>query len=395
MGIMFKSPAFLQDRTAAATHVLLVGCGEYPHLSKVGYGGLKPLASPRLSVQAMADWFMSGIDAMPEGQGLPAERAFFNPEAPLGSLVMLASPAHDYLCPSGVAGTCTPPTIANIRQAYIDWIERLGQNENSRGIFLFCGHGVSNGTSQFLVADDFGADPKDLWSSVFHVSNTCQATIRQTSANLFFLIDACMEFSQELINQIDYPRALIPGDKSGEAKTTEWLVLRSSTTNRLAYAPQQAVSHFTAALLQALQGYCGTQLPGQQLFTVGMNDLKEAAADLMAMSQPKDIKQRQKLSLPEGDGAGKVSMHCQTRRPSVLVEMDVDPAGYRPVACAFMEDAAKTRDKKPLAAGPARFLKEQGEWTYGANANGNEFAEQRFERQFLKSATHTCRFRIP
>ena len=395
MAVIFESDAFLQNPQATATHVLLIGCSEYPNLAAAGYSSLKQLTSPRLSVEAMANWFLTGVDAMPPGQGLPPEAAFYNPDAPLGSLVMLASPAHDYQAPTGAVSPITRPTVANIREAYVKWIERLGANPDSRGVFHFCGHGVSNGISQFLVADDFGADLNDPWSAVFHVSNTCQVTIRKTAATLFFLIDACMELSEDLINEIADPKPLIAGKRSGPAKTTEWSVLRATTTNRLAYAPQDGVARFTAALLQALRGHCGTQRTANPAFSVGISELRDAASAFLTISQQSEAGERQKLGQTEGEGDWSVGLHVQTRRPSVLVEMDVDPQGYRPVARAFMEDFDKQRDSKLLADGPVRFVKEQGEWTYGANATGDEFQEQLFARQFLKNAVHTCRFRIP
>ncbi|TQH38132.1 caspase family protein, partial [Pseudomonas aeruginosa] len=42
------------DPKVTATHVLLVGCGEYPGLA-AAKGGLQPLIPPRLSVEAMAN----------------------------------------------------------------------------------------------------------------------------------------------------------------------------------------------------------------------------------------------------------------------------------------------------------------------------------------------------
>lgn len=394
MGLVFESAAIQQDPAAAATHVLLVGCGAYPHLAAAGFGGLKPLTSPPLSVHAVADWFLSGQDAMPAGQALATDRAFHNPNAPLGSLVMLTSPAEPYRAPSGTESPTTRPTLTNIKTAFTQWLTRLGSNPNNRGVFHFCGHGVSNGISQYLVADDFGEDPDDPWLGVFHVSNTCQATIRRTQASLFFLIDACMELSEELINQIDEPKALIGSKRTGPPLTTEWAVLRATTANRLAYAPEDGVARFTEALLQALRGHCGSQLAASSGYGVGVTDLRDAAAAFLALSQ-QGGGERQKLGQTEGEGDWNVPLHIQTQRPLVLVEMDIQPEGYRPVAHAFMEDAAHQRDTKSLVAGPVRFIKEQGEWSYGTNAANNEYSEQLFARQFLTKAVHTYRFLIP
>lgn len=394
MALVFESAGFQQNPAAPATHVLLVGCGDYPNLAAAGFGGLKSLISPRVSVQAMADWFLSGVDAMPAGQGLPPDQAFYNAGAPLGSLVMLTSPSTPYRSPLGVELATTRPTLDKVKAAYKTWLARLGDNPNNRGIFHFCGHGVSDGVSQYLVTDDFGEDLDDPWLGVFHVSNTCQATIRKTSASLFFLIDACMELSEELINQIDEPRALIGGTRAGPPQTTEWAVLRATTTNRLAYAPLNGVARFTGALLQALRGHCGSQLVVGQGYGVHVTNLRDAAADFMALSQA-EVGSRQKLGQTEGEGDWNVPLHVQTRRPSVLVEMDIQPEGYRPVARAFMEDGSQQRDIQPLMAGPARFVKEQGEWSYGANALNDEFHEQLIARSFLTRAVHTHRFVVP
>jgi hypothetical protein len=392
---IFESAAVRHNPNITATHVLLVGCGEYPHLAGAGFGSVQPLSAPQLSAKAMADWFLNGPDAMPSGMELPSDQAFCNPEAPLGSLVMLTSPALAYQAPFGGTFQTALPTRDNIKKAYIQWLSRLSDNPDSRGVFYFCGHGISNGTSQFLVADDFGEDADDPWSAVFHVSNTCQATIRKTSASLFFLLDACMEFQEGLLNEIDDPQALIPGKRNGPPKTTEWAVMRATTVNRIAYAPQGDVARFTSALLNALRGYCGHQRTNGLGFDVGVSDLREATADFLTLSQQTISGDRQKMGQTEGEGNWKIAMHVQNKRPLVLVEMDVQPEGYRPVARAFMEAAGQQRDIQPFATGPVHFVKPQGEWSYGTNAQNNEYAEQIYHQQFLTSAVHTCRFRIP
>ncbi|MCE9685821.1 caspase family protein [Shewanella sp. AS16] len=394
MSLIFESVSIQKNPNVTATHVLLVGCGEYPHLAAVGFGGLKSLTSPQLSAGAMANWFLSGPDAMPIG-GLPPEQAFHNPDAPLGSLVMLTSPEAPYQAPFGGEFQTTRPTLINIRTAYSEWLARLGSNPNSRGVFHFCGHGVSDGISQYLVADDFGISPDDPWSGVFHVSNTCQTTIRKTAASLFFLIDACMELSEDLINEIDTPKALISGQRNGPPQTTEWAVLRATTANRLAFAPNNGVARFTNALLKALRGHCGKQRAVGVGFDVGVSELRDATAAFLEFSQQSITGEHQKLGMAGGEGNWTVAMHVQQRRPSVLVDMDVQPEGYRPVACAFMEDTARRRESKELTNGPVQFVKEQGEWSYGTNAKNNVYAEQYYGRQFLTSAVHTCRFRIP
>ena len=127
----------------------------------------------------MARWFLSGTDAMTAGQEKRPGEAFFSQEAPLGSVVMLASSGASFTTPFGTTLTPERPSIDNIRGAYDAWQERLALNANSRGVFYFCGHGVSDGLTQLLVADDFGENKSRPFDAVFHLSNTVQGTIRK------------------------------------------------------------------------------------------------------------------------------------------------------------------------------------------------------------------------
>lgn len=385
MSVIFESAGYQADPRKAATHVLLIGCGEYPGLAASGHP-LQPLKPPRHSVIAMADWFLSGTDAMPPEHALSPEKAFHNPSAPLGTLAMLVSPMDDYTTPSGIVATCTRPTRDNIQRAYHEWVGRLETNPESRGIFYFCGHGLSDGINQSLVADDIFETAHNRWGGLFHVSNTCQATIRATKATLAFWVDACAEFSEDVLNTINPTQGLLDGPRSGIPLTRDWSVLRATTTNRRAFAPEDGVARFTDALLRALKGHCGTQRTLASEFSIAASELRTATADFLAYSQRNINGERQELGSADGDGAGETPLHVLTSRPVVLVEMDVEPRGCRAIACAFMEDAANGREQKPLAAGPAGFLKEQGEWSLGASPLDGQFEERVFARQLLKNA---------
>ncbi|MEX2697550.1 caspase family protein [Rhizobium mongolense] len=387
MSIVFESDAIKADPSVAATHVLLIGCGEYPSLAAAGYGSLPPLTSPPVSVTAVADWFLTGADAMPTGQGKESSQAFCNEDAPLGSVVMLASPVGTYAAPFGTSVGIARPSITNIKAAYIAWLDRLKLNPESRGVFYFCGHGISDGETQYLVADDFGEDGADIWNSVFQLSMTVQATLRKAKASLFYFIDACMELSEEIINQLEDPKALIGGSRRGALTTTDWAIIRATTANRMAYAPDGGVAHFTQALLSALRGHCGVEHPSGDGYSVDVTRLRAAISEFLEFAQADQKGDRQKIGKTEGDGNWTVPMHVLSKRPSVMLELDVTPPGFRPVAQAFMEDAALVRDTKPLATGPVRFVREHGEWTYGTNSTEPvSFPEQVFNRKLLTNA---------
>lgn len=387
MSIVFESTAVKADPTVAATHVLLIGCGEYPSLAAAGYGSLPSLTSPPISVVAVADWFLTGSDAMPAGQAKDPSEAFSNADAPLGSLVMLASPNGSYDTPFGTKVKTTRPSIANLKTAYVAWLERLKLNPQSRGVFYFCGHGISDGETQYLVADDFGEDEADIWNAVFQLTMTVQATLRKSKASLFYFIDACMELSEEIINQLEDPKALIGGSRRGALTTTDWAIVRATTANRLAYAPDGGVAHFTQALLSALRGHCGVEHPSGNGYSVDVARLRAAISEFLEFLQPEGMADRQKIGKTEGDGNWTVPLHVLSKRPSVMLELDVLPQGFRPIAQAFMEDTALVRDTKPLATGPVRFVREHGEWTYGTNSTDpTSFPEKIYNRKLLTNA---------
>jgi hypothetical protein len=387
MTLVFESDTVKTNAAAAATHVLLVGCSEYPSISKAGYGSLASLTSPRISVEAVANWFLSGEDAMPAGKGKPADEAFFNGEAQLGSLAMLTSPNSPFTTPSGLTVTPTRPSINNIRAAYFEWLERVALNPDSRGVFYYCGHGLSDGLTQQLVADDFGENPFNKWDAVFHLSNTVQASIRKAKASLFYFIDACMELSEEILNQIQSPQPLLNLPRTGPATTTEWAILRATTANRLAYAPPGDVAHFTAALLSSLRGRCGIDHASGTGYGVDIARLRSAVSEFLDFTQSGGTSDRQKLGNTEGEGNWNVPMHVLTNRPSVLLELDIEPQGYRAIGQAFMESVAFPRDTRPLAGGPVQFIREHGEWTYGANStDSTTFPEKLVSRKLLTGA---------
>src|SRR5690606_9360649 len=120
------------------------------------------------------------------------------------------------------------------------------------------------------------------------------------------------------------------------------------------------VARFTAALLQALRGHCGTQSQHGPGFGVGLSDLREATSAFLKWSQQAGSGERQKLGQTEGEGDWAVPLHVQGARPQVLIEMDIHPEGYRPVARVFMEDARRERDWRLLVDGPVRFIRAQG-----------------------------------
>lgn len=393
MTLIYQSPAFQADPTLTATHVLLIGCGGYPGLARAQIG-IGPLASPKESAETLAKWFLSGLDVLPQGQASAPEKAFHNLLAPLATVEMLTSPGGNFTLPSGEVVLCERPTRENLSIAFDDWLSRLGNNQNSRGIFYFCGHGISDGEVQNLVPDDVYEFRQNPLGPVFHFGQTCQVAIRRTKATLSFWIDACMEFSEELLDQIGGPSPLLNGRRSGGPTTRDWSVLQATTMNRVAIAPQAGVSHFTQALIDSLCGHCGSQYGMDAHYSVGAADLQAAATDFLGLAQKNlPVDKRQVVSMT-GDGPGRTALHTLLARPRVHVEVDIAPVGLRRSYSAYMEAHGEERETKEMGAGPATFIKCQGDWTYGALAPAGDYPPQT-ERRLLKQAVVSWKFQIP
>jgi hypothetical protein len=386
---VYTSTAFQNDPSVTATHALVIGVGEYPHLKRTRFSSVKPLGSPPRSAKAVADWFLRG--ATPG----TAEPGFHNDEAPLGTLEMLMSPSARYASPAGGEHALEVPTRDRIEEVFGIWLQRLGQNANSRGVFYFCGHGLIDGRDQVLLADDFGINGNQkLWAKAFNISSTPLGAIRQTPATLFFFVDACMEFSEDLAFQQGInPQALVDLDGQRTPLTTEWVILRAATPGLRAFAPTDGVSRFTAALLKGLSGFCGKQKIGTQTYVVTWPQLRDATAEFL---ERESRKSENKQTLSEAaDGRGAVALHVLNQRPNVSLHLDVVPNGYRAAAKVYVRGSPPfERQDCALTDGPAEFVVPQNTYHLGAESVGDAFVRQELSDLLLLCPVQAHEFRI-
>ena len=388
MTVVYQSAAFDADPNVTATHVLMVGCGAYPYMAKAGYVGVKPLGSPPLSVVRIADWFLGGL------AGKPASEAFSNADAPVGSLALLISPLQSYTPPGGQLRQLQEPTIENITAAYERWLSRLGDNPASRGILYFCGHGISDGVTQYLVADDFGVSPNRKWRHVFNVVKTIDASQRLTRAVLFYFIDACMEFDQAIANSISDPTGLVDADGSLGLKTQQYAVIRSTTMNRLAYAPKDGLSRFTEAFVTAMSGFCGKQRAGTQLFDVMPSGLIEAMNVFLDRTSSPGMDQ----TITHGGSGANVPIHVFGQVPRVLARVEVNPALYRLGSTVFFERPGNQRHTQSFAAATQAYAEVeivQGEWVCGVEpTQPGSFETRRLPSEYMASPSWRYNFKF-
>ena len=388
MTIVYRSAAFDADPAITATHILVIGCGAYPHMARAGYVGVMPLGSPPLSAVYIADWFLGGL------AGKPPSEAFSNADAPVGSLEVLISPSQTYAVNGGQPQQVDEPSMCKLAVAYEDWLARLGDNPASRGVLYYCGHGISDGESQYLVANDFGVAVNRKWHYVFNVVKTIEAAQRLTRAVLLYFIDACMEFDQSVVNAISAPMGLIDGGANAVLKTKDYAVIRSTTMNRLAYAPSNGLSRFTDAFVMALSGFCGKQRAGTQLFEVTPSALKDAMDVFLDRSSQPGMEQTISHT---GSGAN-VPIHILDQVPKVLVQVAVNPALYRLASTVFFEGPTNQRHTQvfdTVAQAYAEFQISRGEWVCGVEPRQmGSFQARRLPSEYMSPPNWRYNFTI-
>lgn len=263
-----------------ATHVLVIGVGNYTHLPDEGGGGppaqgsayasgLTKISTSVPSATRVANWFLD---------------SFQNTERPLGSIDILLS-GEAFLRKGKPAPDKVPtPTFLNIRTAFREWRERCHANELNHAVFYFCGHGME-ASSHYLLAEDVFADEGAIPENFIDLDATltrmkeCQATTQ------LYFIDACRTtFSHKLESihakespQGRFGRPLLTSGVALDFNDRNAFIYKSSKKRGLpALARTQQESYFVEALIECLDHFGAGNDFGTGQFTVRMESLKEA-----------------------------------------------------------------------------------------------------------------------
>ena len=235
-----------------STHALVIGVGGYRHLRggaderqqviEQNVGKLNQLTSPPRSAVAFAQHLLDAKN---------------NLRSPLGSIELLISPAPEDLDPIPAHMSAGLPTMANIRTAYAAWRERCNRHKDNIAIFYFCGHGLEK-TQQYLLAEDFGADPLNPWLGAFAFNSTRLAFHACLAETQCFFIDACRNITPAMLRtQPNPPELEIVRDDISNCAFN--LTMKASARNESALGPKRDTSYFTQALLKALRGAVASQ----------------------------------------------------------------------------------------------------------------------------------------
>ena len=238
-----ETPAKI-DLTQPRLHAFVIGVADYYHL--IGGGpnaanvnfGLQQLTTTRFTAKRIAKWLAS---------------THKHPDCPLGSVELLLSPAEPVDRPDGTPAPIDASTMKNIRTAFEDWKTRCDSHEGNIALFYFAGHGIST-TSQYLLAADF-ADPAlaKVWENSIDFDGMRVGMRKIKADTQLFFVDACRE------TPIDALIALGPkGDPLIDAtifdQVTSSGAYYAAADGKLAYGPDDDITYFATAVLEALDG---------------------------------------------------------------------------------------------------------------------------------------------
>jgi len=300
------------EKDKAHTHVFIIGVGKYPHLLN-GEGtkldnpmGLRQLTSPPISAKAFADWILKNL---------------YNPDAPLGSIELLLSPAGEYVQPQdGEQFPVEGATMENIKTAFDRWYNRCNFHKNNVAIFYFCGHGLEKIVGYpLLLAEDFGKNQLRLWENAIDFNSTYLGMARCQAKTQCYFIDACRQTPSEL-QEIQEIRATALVHPSTSQKWGEVLKLFATHTSQKAYGLNDQITRFTDALINCLNGLGSEKQKKQWLVTTGKLGLNVTKILEKSNKEPNTPQQK-----PEFNGTGIGIIHVCSKPPSVPVDIALNP----------------------------------------------------------------------
>ena len=313
----------------AATHAIVIGAGDYPHLLKgsdtlsAHHDGMGQLSSPPISARAVAKWLIESYN---------------NPDKPLDSVALLLSEANatDFVnSKTGIQLTPERANYANVAQAIKDWAQRGIEHPDNLLIFYYCGHGVAQGADMSLLMSEYGDDPQAPFDEALDFRKFRLAMSRNLPSQQVYFVDACRSSSDTLIESFSAGRVPVQLGKGAAAETPIYF---ATLEGEDAFGKKDEVSFFTKALLRGLKG-TGSDKPERE-WIVTTTRLKEAIDYDVKQAFEAGAKRRQ---VPQTDALGTFVIHQLTSEPEVPVIVTCAPDSHNKNAefTCFFQDIEK------------------------------------------------------
>lgn len=262
---------------AAATHVLLIGISDYPHLPggdgdpQTDLFGMGQLTSPSASARALATWFI---------------QSFSCPDRPLASVALVLSEAGGpatYVNPVNQAVIAIPQgDLADVRAALRAFVARAAHPDDQI-ILYFCGHGLSSGAQAFYGVRDFGLDPDGPLDHALNYQNLVASLESQVASNQLLIFDSCRTGDRVVranLNGGATPLTANPALRDQIAQRMRQCVIFSTEMDRQAVGKPGQPSLCAGSLIRALGGAAAKR--GQNAWEVNTVRLFDALGDFQA-----------------------------------------------------------------------------------------------------------------
>ena len=349
-----------------ATHVVLIGIGDYPHLvdgkgeKTDHHDGMAQLTSPPVSARYLADWFITKYN---------------NPEKPLSTVTLLLSESKKlkYTHPiTKKASNIEIATLSNVKIALRAWKLLGDQNGDNITFFFYCGHGISQGPDMALLMSDYGKDNDNPFDGALDFKTFQERMKRNCLASRqIFFVDACRVSTDTLIETFgEVGDPIIAGPGTESAIST---IFYSTLAGDKAYGKKGKPSSFTSMLLKALNG--GGAHDQHNDWRISTTRLKEAI-DLFMKRAAED--ERQKVQTPPTDGLVTYDIHFLNNPPSVQVRVQCDPEEANNQAKLLLKssDNQTKNQRDEISEKPWDIEVSIGEYIFSATFDNNQYKNQ-------------------
>ncbi len=364
-----------------ATHVLVIGVGDYPHLRKGSKKlaarnlGLGQLSSPPVTAQRFAQWWLDPLVT-------PGAVGYENPNCPIGSIEMLISGVGSFPVTIPGNGSAEPLRAKRdaVQDAFDAWLARVASHPDNIGVFYFCGHGVKV-ANHYLLVEDFGRRDNQPWENAFDVSSTILASMRKVQGSLFFMIDACKEVSLTMAQTLGAnPASLLDVDLTADVKAKSTAEIYAAGEGMLAFALEGKVSRFTDALLTAMSGFCGVRTIPAPTWDADGELIATAVRKLLENGNRTAERKQTSGQRIEGDP---VPLLRANKPPLVKLVLDVSPPDKRPAAIFWWKAPNGVPEEHDGANGAFSATVKRGLHTVGARPRNAEFQKVEFDDELI------------
>lgn len=301
-----------------ATHALVIGVGDYPHLNggipgkrTQQHDGMEQLTSPPISARLFASWLMS--------------EEFHHPKKPLASVALLLSEAAPapFVDPKDPAKKFDVPLAnsTNVRLAIRELFNRGDENAENLLIFYFCGHGIAAGTDTALLLSDYGANDLNALEGAIDFRLLRIGMNRSKASEQCFFVDACRASTDTLIEAAGHAGQVIiaGGQRPFDLPPRRAPVFYATLNGFKAFALPGKPTIFTDALLKALRDLAADDEMGD--WRVSTNRV-QAAVEHVAARQTIEVRKQQ---IPTADDVSNIHLNFLQAPPRALVYLKSDP----------------------------------------------------------------------